>query len=197
LSYENTYSITLNNSRNEKHFKNFKFQSLDKTNNDKSFINNKYRKNNNKKKLTNSLSKLNPNLKQKINNAKQKKNKSNDIFNDLEELSYCDKHKYKVSEYCRTCKKFFCPQCRLNQVHDKHLTIKLNLNNLEESIKLYIMLIITNEQRNIDIIKKNAFSNGDIIIDEELLYKRKDSVAQQCDKMIDKYNLFMKKIEKK
>jgi hypothetical protein len=59
------------------------------------------------------------------------------------------------------------------------------------------MLIITNEQRNIDIIKKNAFSNGDIIIDEELLYKRKDSVAQQCDKMIDNYNLFMKKIEKK
>jgi hypothetical protein len=30
------------------------------------------------------------------------------------------------------------------------------------------MLIITNEQRNIEIIKKNAFSNGDMIIDEEL-----------------------------
>ena len=202
LSYENIYTITLNNnSRNLNNLKSFKFPSLDKK---KQYIsknisdnNTKFLKNNNKRKITNSLSMINQNLKHKINNVKIKKNKSKDILNDLDDLSYCENHKFKVSEYCRTCKKFFCSQCRLIQEHNNHLTIKLNPNNLEETIKLYIMLVITNEKRNLDVINNNVFSNGDKIINEKYLYKKKDSVAKQCDKMIENYNLFVKKIEKK
>ena len=70
-------------------------------------------------------------------------------FNDIGNFAFCDKHKYKVSEYCRTCRKFICQECRFEELHKEHLTIQLNLNNLEESIKLYITLLQTNEKKNV------------------------------------------------
>jgi hypothetical protein len=112
-------------------------------------------------------------------------------------LSFCEIHKYRVNEYCRACKKFICPECRLTQEHNKHLTISLNFNNLEDSIKLYILLVITNEKRDLDIIKKNALSDGDEIMDENSLKQKKNSIEEQCDKLIDNYHLIMKMIEKK
>lgn len=111
--------------------------------------------------------------------------------------SFCEIHNYRFSEYCRTCKKFICPECRLIQDHKNHLAIKLNYNVLEETIKLYTMLVQTNEKRNLEIINRNAYSDGDEIINNEDLTKRKDSVNEKCDTIINNYNTLMTKIEKK
>ena len=118
-------------------------------------------------------------------------------FNDLGNFAFCDKHKYKVSEYCRTCKKFICQECLLNQLHKDHLTIQLNLQNLEESIKLYIMLLQTNEKNNIKRIKESQNQENDDLIDIDILTKKENDMMQKFDIIINNYHSFMRKIEKK
>ena len=118
-------------------------------------------------------------------------------FNDLGNFAFCDKHKYKVSEYCRTCKKFICQECLLNQLHKDHLTIQLNLQNLEESIKLYIMLLQTNEKNNIKRIKESQNQENDDLIDIDILSQKENDMMQKFDIIINNYHSFMRKIEKK
>ena len=182
ISFLNTQFIPTNNKTNLFNLKLIKSQKeYDKKNND-NYKNNSVHtinKISNDKTLIASSSMPNLNLKKSPNNLYPKENKpknKNNIelnLNNLDNFSFCDKHKYKVAEFCRSCKKFICPECRLSQEHKNHLTIRLDFNNLEENIKLYIMLIQTNEKRNLEIINKNAYSEGDkIITNEEVLIKK-------------------------
>ena len=75
----------------------------------------------------------------------------------------CNCKRNKVSFYCRNCKDFICSQCRDNQIHKKHLTILINQNNLEESIKIYLMIILT------DIQKKRVNENNKIDNEEKFI----------------------------
>ena len=118
-------------------------------------------------------------------------------FNDVGNFAFCDKHKYKVSEYCRTCRKFTCQQCRFEELHKDHLTIQLNLNNLEESIKLYIMLLQTNENKNIKKLNDCLRDENNDLIDDDTFDKKENDMAQKFDKIINYYNSFMRKIDKK
>ena len=206
ISFLNTQFIPTNNKTNLFNLKLIKNQKeYDKKNND-NYKNNSVHtinKISNDKTLIASSSMPNLNLKKSPNNLYPKENKpknKNNIelnLNNLDNFSFCDKHKYKVAEFCRSCKKFICPECRLSQEHKNHLTIRLDFNNLEENIKLYIMLIQTNEKRNLEIINKNAYSEGDEIISNEVLTQRQDSVIEKCDKIIKNYEFFMKRIQKK
>ena len=105
-------------------------------------------------------------------------------FNDIGNFAFCDKHKYKVSEYCRTCRKFTCQQCRFEELHKDHLTIQLNLNNLEESIKLYIMLLQTNENKNIKKLNDCLGDENNDLIDDNTFDKKENDMAQKFDKII-------------
>ena len=124
----------------------------------------------NKNNISSSLSMPHLNINKSFNDRYNDKNKNNrynlklDIHN-LDDVSFCENHKYRVTDYCRICKKFICPECRLNETHKNHLTIHLNLNNLEESIKLYLMLVQTNEKSRVKIINKNILSEGDKTLD--------------------------------
>lgn len=202
LTLLNSQFIPLNNIKNLYNLKVIKNPDSDKKNNIVSSFDSRKKK---RFKLINSSSM--PNLYSRKSNINQiyNTNRTKSIYNNIEfnlnsfnnNLSFCEAHKYRVSEYCRTCKTFICHECRLTQMHKNHLTIKLNFNNLEESIKLYIMMVITNEKRNLEIINKNALSDGDSIIDKETLNKKKDSVNDECDKIIKNYNSLIKKIENK
>ena len=193
----NTQIISLNDIKNKTNVKTIKSQDSNKNDIiDFSFINNKFPK---RKSLIGSSSMPNFNIKKNNNNINIIKNKYNieTNLNNLDNLSLCESHKYKISEYCRTCKKFICKECRLNQEHKNHLTICLNFNNLEESIKLYIMLIQTNEKKNIEIINRNTKSDGDDLINIEGLSNREEFIIEKCDKLIKNYDFFIKKIQKK
>ena len=156
----------------------------------------------NKSKITSSYSMPHLNIDKSFNdknNVKIKNNRYNiklDIHN-LDNISFCEKHKYRVTEYCRICKKFICPECRLKETHKNHLTIHLNLKNLEESIKLYLMLVLTNEKTRVKTINKNVLSEGDKILDNFYLNERQFAMSQKYDKLDENYKLFMKKINKK
>jgi hypothetical protein len=133
------------------------------------------------------------------NNGKIKNKRYNmklDIHN-LDDVSFCENHKYRVTDYCRICKKFICPECKLKEDHKNHLTIHLNLKNLEESIKLYLMLVQTNEKRRVKIINSNILSEGDKTLDNLYLSERQYAMSQKYDKLAENYELFMKKINKK
>ena len=206
ISFLNTQFIPTNNKTNLFNLKLIKSQKeYDKKNND-NYKNNSVHtinKISNDKALIASSSMPNLNLKKSHNNPYLKENKAKSKknielnLNNLDNFCFCDKHKYKVTEFCRACKKFICPECRLSQEHKNHLTIRLDFNNLEENIKLYIMLIQTNEKRNLEIINKNAYSEGDEIISNEELTQRQDSVIEKCEKIIKNYEFYMKKIQKK
>ena len=204
IFFLNTQLFPLNN-KTKYNLKIIKIQDLEKKNNEKFFDNSSYHINkiSKYKSLIGSASMPNLNIKQpfknKIKNGNKLKNKIIIELNwrNLENLSFCNIHKYKVTEYCRTCKKFICPECRLSEEHNDHLTIRLNFNNLEENIKLYTMLIQTNEKKNLEIINRNAFSDGDEIISSEELYQRKDLVIEKFDKIIKTYDFYLRKIDKK
>jgi hypothetical protein len=181
FSFLNSQNFSINNKiRNKRNIYNLKFmksQDFEKKNNEMFYFN-KRLNNNNKIGLIKSSSMPNISLKNSNNNIQTK---SNRIIKKIKlnvdnnnGLSFCEIHKYRVNEYCRACKKFICPECRLTQEHNKHLTISLNFKNLEDSIKLYILLVITNEKRDLDIIKKNALSDGDEIMDEKSLKQKKN-----------------------
>ena len=133
----------------------------------------------------------------KINKINKKKFNFDLNFNDIGNFAFCDKHKYKVSEYCRTCKKFICQECRLNQLHKDHLTIQLNIQNLEESIKLYITLLQINEKKNVKEINEAVLKQENDIIDNETLIQKENNLLDKFDKIISNYHSFMRKIDKK
>ena len=117
-------------------------------------------------------------------------------LNDLGNFAYCDKHRFKVSDYCRTCKKFICQECIINQLHKEHLTIGLNSQNLEESIKLYIMILKTNEKKNLKRLNENQNTKNDDLIGINILTEKEKDMMVKLDKIINKYHSIMNKIEK-
>ena len=117
-------------------------------------------------------------------------------LNDLGNFAYCDKHRFKVSDYCRTCKKFICQECIINQLHKEHLTIGLNSQNLEESIKLYIMILKTNEKKNLKRLNESQNRKDDDLIDINILTEKEKDMMVKLDKIINKYHSIMNKIEK-
>ena len=118
-------------------------------------------------------------------------------FNDLGNFAFCDKHKYKVSEYCRTCRKFICQECKFEEWHKEHLTIQLNLNNLKESIKLYITLLQTNEIKNIKSIDEFQEKENNYLIADDILKAKENDILDKFDIIINYYNSFIRKIDKK
>jgi hypothetical protein len=133
--------------------------------------------------------------------TKRYKNNDYNIFNninfdDIGNYTLCDNHQYKVSEYCRPCKKFICEECTRSLMHEGHLTITLNFLNLEESIKLYISMIQINEKKNLKKINAN-YLNNDADNDDIINFENEEEIiVQKIEKIINKYHSFMKKIDK-
>jgi len=93
----------------------------------------------------------------------------------------CNCKKNKISFYCRNCKDFICSQCREIPTHKKHLTILLNQNNLEESIKIYLMIVLTD-------IQKKRVNETNKIDDEEKFSDFFDKREKQINAKFEKLN---------
>ena len=94
-------------------------------------------------------------------------------------LCHCKRN--KISFYCRNCKDFICSQCRESPTHKKHLTILLNQNNLEESIKIYLMIVLTD-------IQKKRVNETNKIDDEEKFSDFFDKREKQINAKFEKLN---------
>lgn len=105
----------------------------------------------------------------------------------------CNCKRNKISFYCRNCKVFICSKCRENPTHKKHLTILLNQDNLEESIKIYLMIVLT------DIQKKRV--NETNKIDEEEKFKdffdkREKQINSKFEKLNELCEYYFSRIHK-
>lgn len=56
--------------------------------------------------------------------------------------------------FCRNCQDFLCEECKKLPKHNNHLKIKIDPFNLEENIKLYIMIVQTDIEQNMKLISK-------------------------------------------
>ena len=78
-------------------------------------------------------------------------------------------NKKTINFFCRNCQDFLCEECKKIPKHNNHLTIKIDPFNLEENIKLYIMIVQTDIEQNIHANEEyyRQFYNNENSIDNE------------------------------
>ena len=148
-----------------------------------------------KKKYSKNLAKTERNLESRLHPAKSfalSNNSRNNKFPSLMDDTYeeenpnyfcsnCDKR--TIGYFCRNCQDFLCEECKKLPKHNNHLTIKIDPFNLEENIKLYIMIIQTDIEQNININEEyyKNFYESDSGIDNdgyrERLIKKLEKLA--------------------
>ena len=153
---------------------------------------------NNKDRLQKSFTKL-PKLQKNSSNNKSN-NKSNKFSNkdinikgDFEWL--CDCRKHNISDYCRSCKKFICIECRAEQKHKNHPTIHLNLYNIEDNIKAYGKLVQDDIQKKIEL-NRNIFTKNELLDDNNLM-NRKQRILHKYEEVIKIYQRIMAGVNNK
>ena len=111
-------------------------------------------------------------------------------------INLCECKKYLISDYCRTCRKFICNDCKLhNENHKKHLTFRLNMENFENNINLYGNLIQT-DITNLIEINKHILKNKKEVIDVSELENHKEKMNTKYQEIFDNYTNIMKRIKK-
>lgn len=102
-------------------------------------------------------------------------------------------HKEKIDFYCRNCKKFICSKCRVNKEHKDHLTINVKSSYLDESVKLYAMIIQTDIETSIP--SKGIISNiGPISSNNESIDKENQEIFHKLGLVKEKYDKIISKI---
>ena len=85
-----------------------------------------------------------------ISSSKNKKlynNKNNSNFNKIHSPFICQCGRENISYYCRNCQEYFCEKDK--NFHNNHLSIKIDISNLEQSINLYAILVQTDIEQKI------------------------------------------------
>lgn len=97
-----------------------------------------------------------------------------------------------IYNYCRACKMFICNICRVNSVHAKHKVVQVDINNLEESAKLYAITLQSDILYNLKIVKEYynqatiRKSWDDSLSRHEKIKAKYDRVAEIYREMISK-----------
>lgn len=122
-------------------------------------------------------------------NKKENLNINQNIKNNNKLFPFCDCKQNTILYYCRNCRKFICMKCR--EKHKEHLTIYLNSKNMEESVRVYLMIVLT------DLEKKKVTDEKTEIISDEYFSDRKEDILEEYDELINLYIDLMKAINKK
>ena len=104
----------------------------------------------------------------------------------------CDKR--TINYFCRNCQDFLCEECKKLPKHNGHLTIKIDPFNLEENIKLYIMIIQTDIEQNININEeyyKNFYENEGGIDNDNY----RDRIIKKLEKLASLYISIISKLK--
>lgn len=103
----------------------------------------------------------------------------------------CNCKKYPISEYCRTCGKFICSDCRISDKHKTHLSIHLDMFNFKQNIISYGKLLQNEITSTLDLNKNIRYNS----VDENTTYKlEEDELNKKYDKAVDKYFEIIKAI---
>ena len=118
-------------------------------------------------------------------------NSKNKKFNDnLNFLCLCGKDIIKY--YCRDCKIFICDSCKFNSIHNNHRTLKIDTNNLIDSIKLYANVLAKEVLINIE--KTQNYSEK-LEKEEYDINNRNEVIKEKLNKLLDNYNEIISKLK--
>ena len=70
------------------------------------------------------------------NSKEEEKGEEKEILK-LKKNFICSCQKKLISGYCRKCKEYICDSCKINSIHINHKIIQIDVNNLNESVKLF------------------------------------------------------------
>lgn len=123
----------------------------------------------------------------------KKRNKT--IFK-ADEVKRCQCTDKKITSYCSLCNMMLCNECKKN--HNNHKIINVNIDNIEESVKLYSISLqadISNElnkYKTIENLFKDLFS---INFKEwkQQIYQKIDSLESVYNKFKDLYHCYQDK----
>ena len=99
-----------------------------------------------------------------------------------------------ISFYCRNCEEFICESCRTKPKHKKHFNIKIDPNNLEENVKLYIGIVQTDIEQKIHANEeyyKNFYEKQTLIPHEEY----QNDILKKMEIITKVYNNIMEKLQ--
>ena len=98
-----------------------------------------------------------------------------------------------IAHYCRECKKFICNLCRVSEEHINHKVVQVDVNNFEESIKLYAITLQGNILYNINNAKDfNENFKERLTFDDSL--SRHEMIKQKYDHVRDVYMMMIGKL---
>ncbi|MCQ2816022.1 MAG: B-box zinc finger protein [archaeon] len=121
----------------------------------------------------------------KINDDTKKIGEKDEQLDELISLCSCDCHNDIYSNFCRTCRKFICDNCKLNPVHEYHKIMQVDLSNMEQTLKIYGLTLQGDIKRNSDSTKKiyDIMNNSNI----DTPSVRKNEVGRKIEDVFDIY----------
>jgi hypothetical protein len=99
-----------------------------------------------------------------------------------------------INFYCRNCQEFICDKCRYKLKHKKHFNIKIDPNNLEENVKLYIGIVQTDIEQKVHANEeyyKNFYEKQTLISHEEY----QNDILKKMEIITKVYNNIMEKLQ--
>lgn len=97
-----------------------------------------------------------------------------------------------ISYYCRICNVFLCRNCRMNERHQLHLSVHVDTDNLEESIKLYAISLQADIKLNIKTSKQYSKNfQSEKLVDPT---SRKEMIVRKLDEIERKQETFMQNL---
>ena len=117
-------------------------------------------------------------------------NKKFNINNNLNFICPCGKDTIKF--YCRDCKMFICEFCKYNSIHSNHRNLKIDINNLIDSIKLYANTLANEVLIN---IQKTQNYSEKLEKEEYNINNRNEVIKEKLNKLLDNYNEIISKLK--
>ena len=118
----------------------------------------------------------------------QNKNETKQLNKDY----YCSCKKELISYFCRNCKENICDNCRINSIHLNHNLSQIDINNLNESVKLYAITLQSEISKNIkeckSFLKNKEKENEKEDKNENSIISKHDLIKEKYDKVLEMYN---------
>ena len=102
---------------------------------------------------------------------------------------YCSCKKELISYFCRNCKENLCDNCRINSIHLNHNLSQIDINNLNESVKLYAITLQSEISQNIKESKsflKNKEKEDNT--NENTINTKHNLILEKYNKVLEIYN---------
>ena len=120
-------------------------------------------------------------------------------ISNLDSYLVCSCKKGMIEYLCRKCKKYICSNCRKSEEHFYHNVLDIDINNLEESAKLYAITLQSEILYNSKSIKEDykKFLNANFIeanVRNEIFLRKLQEVQEMYQKMMEIVTLSNEKL---